>query len=151
MMMAFEAVASSTSLSVMEPTPEWMTLMRTFSVDMRTSESASTSTEPVTSPLMMSGRSLMPGLANLLGKAFKRNARALGQLRLALLHLAVLRNALGLVAIGDDEEGIAGVGHGFEAENFDRRRWTCFFERRGRGRRTWRGPCRRCCRRCSCR
>ena len=60
MMMAFEAVASSTSLSVMEPTPEWMTLMRTFSVDMRTSESASTSTDPVTSPLMMSGRSFTP-------------------------------------------------------------------------------------------
>jgi hypothetical protein len=36
--------------------------MRTFSVDMRTSESAMTSTEPVTSPLMMSGRSLTPAV-----------------------------------------------------------------------------------------
>jgi hypothetical protein len=34
MMIVFDAVASRTSLSVMEPTPEWMTLMRTFSVDM---------------------------------------------------------------------------------------------------------------------
>ena len=62
MMMALEAVASRTSLSVMEPTPEWMTLTRTFSVDMRTSESASTSTEPVTSPLMISGRSFTPAV-----------------------------------------------------------------------------------------
>jgi hypothetical protein len=35
MMMAFDAVASSTSLSVMAPTPECSTLTRTFSVDMR--------------------------------------------------------------------------------------------------------------------
>ena len=59
------------------------------------------------------------GGANLLGKAFQRDAGALGQLGVALLHLAVLGDALGLVAVGDDQEGVAGVGHGFQAEDFD--------------------------------
>ena len=119
-MMALEAVASRTSLSVIEPTPEWMTLMRTFSVDMRTSESASTSTEPVTSPLMIKGKILDAGLPDLLGQAFQRDAGALGELRFALLHLAVLRDALGLVAVGNHQERVAGVGHGFQTEHFHR-------------------------------
>jgi len=106
MMIAFEAVASSTSLSVMDPTLV-DDLTRTFSVDIRTSESASTSTEPVTSPLMINARSFNAGLANLLGKSFERHAGTLGQLRLAFLHLAGTRDALGLVAIIYDEEGIA--------------------------------------------
>ena len=57
---ALEAEASRMSDSVMAPTPEWRTLTRTFSVDMRPSESASTSTEPCTSPLRMRLRSLTP-------------------------------------------------------------------------------------------
>ena len=60
MMIAFDADASSTSLSVIAPTPEWSTLIRTFSVDIFCSESASTSTDPVTSPFRISGRSFMP-------------------------------------------------------------------------------------------
>ena len=61
------------------------------------------------------------GLADLLGQPFERDAGALGKLRLALLHLAVLGDALGLVAIGDDQERVAGVRHGFKAEHFNRR------------------------------
>ena len=74
------------------------------------------------------GQVLDAGGANLLGQAFERDAGALGELRVALLHLAVLGDALGLVAIGNDEEGVAGVGHGFEAEDFDRGGGAGFFE-----------------------
>ena len=42
-------------------------------------------------------------------------------------------------------------GMAFETEDLDRGRWAGFGDRRGRDRRTWRGSCRRCCRRCSCR
>ena len=62
------------------------------------------------------------GLLDLLGEAFERDAGALGELRLALLHLAVLGNALGLVAVRHDQEGVAGVRHAFETEDFDRGR-----------------------------
>ena len=135
----------------MEPTPEWMTLTRTFSVDMRTSESASTSTEPCTSPLRIRFEILHAGLLDLFGETFERDAGALGELRLALLHLAVLSDALGLVAVGHDQERVASIRHAFEAEHFDRSRWTGFGDAGGRDRRTWRGPCRRYCRRYSCR
>ncbi len=39
------------------------------------------------------------GLLDLFGKTFERDARGLGELSFAGLHLAVLRDALGLVAI----------------------------------------------------
>ncbi len=41
----------------------------------------------------------MPALLDLLRQPFQRHARTLRQLCLALLHLAVLRDALGLVAV----------------------------------------------------
>ena len=126
-------------------------MTRTFSVDIRTSESASTSTEPVTSPLMISGRSLMPDCRICSAKSFQRNARALGQLRVALLHLAVLRDALGLVAIGHHQECVAGVGHGFQGPALQPASTDRLPRAGGRDRRTWREPCRRCCRQCSCR
>ena len=47
------------------------------------------------------------GGANLLGQSFQRDAGTLGKLGVAFLHLAVLGNALGLVAIGDDQESVA--------------------------------------------
>jgi hypothetical protein len=78
---------------------------------------------------MIRGRSFTPAVANLLRQSFQRDARALGKLRLALLHLAVLRNALGLVAIRNHQERVAGVGHRLQAENFDRGGWAGFFER----------------------
>ncbi len=88
---------------------------------------------------------LNAGLLDLLGQSFERDARRLGQLRLALLHLAVLRDALGLVAIGNDEEGIARIRHAFEAQDLRPGSRAGFLDRRGRDRRTWRAPCRRCC------
>ena len=72
------------------------------------------------------------GLLDLFGKAFERDAGALGELRFALLHLAVLCDALGLVAIGHDEEGIAGVGHSFQAEDLDGSGWAGFLMARPR-------------------
>ena len=69
---------------------------------------------------------LHAGLLDLLGEAFERDAGALGELGLALLHLAVLGDALGLVAVGHDEEGVARIGHAFEAEDFDRGRGAGF-------------------------
>ena len=60
MMMAFDAEASSTSDSLMAPTPELMMRILTFSSDSLVSVSASTSAEPCTSDLTMIGISFMP-------------------------------------------------------------------------------------------
>jgi hypothetical protein len=81
--------------------------------------SAMTSTEPCTSPLTMRLRSLTPACLICSARPSSETRGALGELGFALLHLAVLRDALGLVAVGHDEEGVAGVGHAFEAEDFD--------------------------------
>ena len=68
----------------------------------------------------------MPDSLDLLRQSLQRHARTLGQLRLALLHLAVLRDALGLIAVGDGKESVAGIGNRLEAQHFDRRRGTGF-------------------------
>ena len=60
MMMAFDAVASSTSDSLIAPTPLWMMRTLTFSSVSLVSVSPSTSAEPCTSALMMIGSSFMP-------------------------------------------------------------------------------------------
>ncbi len=60
MMMAFDADASSTSDSLIAPTPAWMMRILTFSSLSLVSVSASTSAEPCTSALMMIGSSFMP-------------------------------------------------------------------------------------------
>ena len=117
---AFEAEASRTSDSVMAPTPEWRTLTRTFSVDMRCERVGEDFDRALHVALEDEVEVLDAGLLDLFGEAFERDAGGLGELRFALLHLAVLRDALGLVAVRHDEEGVAGVGHGFEAEDFDR-------------------------------
>src|SRR5579859_230423 len=64
MIMAFDAEASNTSVSVMAPTPVCRTLILTFSLESFESESASTSTEPCTSPLRMIGSSFTPAVFN---------------------------------------------------------------------------------------
>ena len=120
MMTAFEADASSTSDSVMAPTPEWSTRTRTFSVDMWAEIFGDNLDRALHVALDDDVEVLDAGLLDLLGEAFERDAGGLGELRFALLHLAVLRDALGLVAVGHDQEGIARVGHAFEAEDFDR-------------------------------
>ena len=128
MMMALEAVARRTSLSVMEPTPRVDDLdahLLGGHEDQRVGQHFDRAGDVA---LDDEGQILDAGGANLLGQAFKGDAGALGELGVALLHLAVLGDALGLVAIGDDQEGVAGVGHGFEAENFDGGGWAGFFE-----------------------
>ena len=60
MMIAFEAVASSTSDSLIAPTPVWMMRIFTRSSLSFASVSASTSADPCTSALMMSGSSFTP-------------------------------------------------------------------------------------------
>ena len=47
------------------------------------------------------------GELDLLGEAFERNPRALGELSFALLEFAVLRDALGLVAIGNHQDTVS--------------------------------------------
>ena len=64
---------------------------------------------------------LHAGSLELLGQAFERNARTLGQRGFAGFLLAVVGNAARLVAVGDHEELIAGLRQAFHAENFDRR------------------------------
>ena len=59
-MIAFDADASSTSDSLIAPTPLWMMRIFTFSSVSFVSVSASTSAEPCTSALMMIGSSFMP-------------------------------------------------------------------------------------------
>ena len=77
MMMAFEAVASSTSDSLMAPTPEWMILISVFSSVSFDSVSASTSAEPCTSALMMIGSSFIAAFGHLLLQRFERQAAPL--------------------------------------------------------------------------
>ncbi len=59
-MIALDAVASSTSDSLMAPAPVWMVRILTRSSLSLISESASTSADPCTSALMMIGSSFMP-------------------------------------------------------------------------------------------
>ena len=59
-------------------------------------------------------------LLDLLGETFERDTRTLGELCFALLELAILRDALGLVAVRHDQEGVAGIRDAFETENLDR-------------------------------
>ena len=62
------------------------------------------------------------GLLDLLGQRPSSETRLdLASCAFALLHLAILRDALGLVAIRHHQEGVAGVRHAFEAEDLDRR------------------------------
>ena len=60
MMSALEAAASITSLSVMPPTPAWMTATFTSSFDSLTSDCFTASAEPCTSALTMMLKVLMP-------------------------------------------------------------------------------------------
>ncbi len=60
MMIAFDAAPSSTSDSLIAPTPLWMMRILTRSSLSFVSVSASTSAEPCTSDLMMIGSSFIP-------------------------------------------------------------------------------------------
>ena len=52
---------------------------------------------------------LLPAVFNLLGQAFQRDARALGQRGFTRLGLAILGDTAGLLAIGHDHQLIAGL------------------------------------------
>ncbi len=68
----------------------------------------------------MTGSSLTPAVFDLLGQAFQRYARALGQRGFAGLLLAVFGDFARLFAVGDDHELIAGLRQAFQAEDLDR-------------------------------
>ncbi len=74
------------------------------------------------------GRSLTPACLICSARPSSDDAGGLGELRFALLHLAVGGNVLGLVAIRDNEEGIPGIGNAFEAQNFNWRGWASFLD-----------------------
>ena len=105
MMIAFDAEASSTSDSLIAPTPERMMRILTFSSDSFVSVSASTSAEPCTSALTMIGSSLMPpsAICSFSDSSVRRPPLAPSARSFA----CVWRN----VAIW---RALAGVGHGLE-------------------------------------
>ena len=136
MMIAFDAEASSTSDSLMAPTPEWMIRILTFSSDSLVSVSASTSAEPCTSALMMIGSSLTLALGDLLLQRLERQARRLGAERLLLrLRLAERDDLPRLGGVGDRLERVARLRQRREAEHLDRRSTARPASRGGRGRR----------------
>ena len=123
MMIAFDADASSTSDSLMAPTPLWMMRTLTFSSVSFVSVSASTSAEPCTSALMMIGSSFMPPSAICCLQRLEREPRALAAERLFLgLRLAEERDLPRLGRVGERLERVARLRQAAEAEHFDRRR-----------------------------
>ena len=123
MMIAFDAEASSTSDSLIAPTPEWITRILTLSLDSFCSVSASTSAEPPTSALMMIGSSLTSPSLHLLVQLIRACRRLhLRHGGFARLRLAVDDDLLGLGGVGHHLEVVAGFGQRFETEHFDRRR-----------------------------
>ncbi len=108
MMIAFDAVASSTSLSLMAPTAEWMILILVLSSDSLASVSASTSAEPCTSALMMIGRSFEPSSDSCACSDSSVRREPLARVRLVLrLTLAEGRNLARLGASADLLEAVA--------------------------------------------
>ena len=77
MMIAFDADASSTSVSVIAPTPECSTRILTLSFDSFCSVSVSTSAEPPTSVLRMMWQFLDLAFLHLLVQLFEREAAGL--------------------------------------------------------------------------
>ena len=123
MTIALPAEASSTSNSLIAPTPEWMMRILTRSSLSFCSESASTSTEPCTSALTMSGSSLTPPSAICFLQGLERQSAALGTERLDLcLLLTEVRDLPRLDGIGHRLECVARLRQSREAEDFDRSR-----------------------------
>ncbi len=122
MTMAFDAEASSTSDSLMAPTPEWITRTLTLSLESFCSVSVSTSAEPPTSVLMMIGSSLTSPASICLCSCSSVRRLDLGERGFAQPLVAEDDDLLGLGGIGDHLEIVAGFGQRFETEHFDRRR-----------------------------
>ena len=147
-MIAPDALASRTSLSVMAPTPRWTTSTRTSLVLSWASASASASAGPPWSALMM-----MRSAATL--ALLERPAEVLQRWRPSWLRrfcasrssrCALLRDLARLDGVGHDREGVARRRHALEAEDLHRDRRTGLLHRlaalvvaaRARGRRTCR-------------
>ena len=120
MTIAFDATARLTSPSVMAPTPAWMMVTFTFSVDSLASASATASTEPCTSALMMSrARADRPRpCAWRDPRARPWRSRGRGSSTFVLRLSAI---SCGLLRVLDDVQRIAGARHLGEAEDLDRR------------------------------
>ena len=111
MMIAFDAVASSTSDSLMAPTPVWMIRILTLSSLSFVSVSASTSAEPCTSALMMIGSSLMsPSAICCCSDSSVRRPPLLAERLFLGLRLAVRDDLPRLDRIVDDLERVARRG-----------------------------------------
>ena len=122
MMMASDADASSTSDSLIAPTPDRRILIFTLSVLSFASESASTSAEPCTSALMMSARSLLPSASCCCSDSSVTRPLFAPS---ALAFACSCRNTRNLPRLGrvvQRLERVAGRGHAAEAEHFHRRR-----------------------------
>ena len=116
------------SLSVIAPTPEWMHLDPHL-LSRHALQRVGKNFDGARNVALEDERQFLDaGVLDLLGKAFERDAATTSRAGLALLHLAVLRDALGLVAVGNDQEGIAGIRHAFETQNFDRSRGAGFVD-----------------------
>ena len=96
MMMAFEAEASSTSDSVMAPTPERRTLSRTLSFDSLVQQVGQHFDRAADVGLQNDVQFLHAGGLQLLRQTFERHAGTLGQRGFARFLFAVFGNAAAL-------------------------------------------------------
>src|SRR5213593_3483035 len=115
-MIAFEALASSTSESVMAPTPRCTTSTLTSGVDSCASASASASAGPPWSALMMIRSAAAPPSARSAMKSssvFTRPERRCCASRSSRCR------------VGHDLKGVARLGHAFEAQHLHRSGRTC--------------------------
>ena len=120
MTMAFDAEASSTSDSLMAPTPERMMLILTLSSESFVSVSASTSAEPCTSAFTIIGSSLTPPSAICSFRRLEGEAAALGAERLLLgPRLAEGGNLPRLRRVGHGLERVARLRQAREPEHLD--------------------------------
>ena len=120
MMIAFDAEASSTSVSVIAPTPERNSLSRTFSFESLVSKSVITSTEPCTSPLRMTFSSFVPAALICSASPSSDTRELLASAASRDFLLAIFGNAARLVAIGHHHKLIASLRQRFHADNFHR-------------------------------
>ena len=126
-MMAFDAAASSTSVSVMAPTLECR--MRTFTLSVLSLFSISRQRflRSLHVALQNDRHFLDLAFGQLLVQLIERQARGLGHCDIAQLVLAILRHLASLVVVGDGLEGISGQRQALQSENFDGRGRAGFF------------------------
>ena len=123
MMIAFDAEASSTSDSLIAPTPLWMIRILTFSSVSFVSVSAEHLGRTLHVGLDDDRQLLHVAFGDLLLQRLERQARALAAERLFLrLRLTEQRDLTRFGGVGQRLEGVARLRQAAEAEHFDRRR-----------------------------